>query len=312
VILCSGNGLRICSEDILCGGILLRRLRGLWKEELPDDASRMALLLAEEFESDPYRLLKDCERGRELAESGYQQDLIDCSRVGISGTVPVFDNGRIVPPPGPGHSVPEAPFLYPILDRSVIPAENLACAAATLARGGADIIQYRGKGLSEEEKISDIRNILPVLDKCAVPLIVNDDPELARKTGAAGVHLGREDPDISRARELLGPGAVIGATVHSLGELDEVPAGLIDYISAGAVFRSATKPGVEVAGTYFLKKIRERSSLPLVAIGGINTGNAAEVFEAGADGIAVISSILTGDIRKNCFTFRRIIDRNIR
>ncbi|MFO7914895.1 MAG: thiamine phosphate synthase [Candidatus Krumholzibacteriales bacterium] len=312
VILCSGNQGRVCSEDILCGGILLQVLESRRQESRLDDAARISLLLAEEFGEDPYRMLKDCDRGTALEEAGYGQDVVDCSARGSSLAVPILRSGEIVNSERPLFSIPEKPFLYAILDRSVIPGSETAAAARSLAEGGVDLVQYRAKGLPEKEKIEDIRAAMEQLSKNRIPLIINDDPLLAQKSGAAGVHLGREDPCPAKAREILGRDAIIGVTVHSAGELEEAPLEVLDYISAGAVFSSPTKPGIEVAGTSFISRIRERTSLPLVAIGGITPDNAPEVLKAGADGMAVISSIFSGDIKKNCFTFRRIIDKNIR
>jgi len=312
VILCSGNGGRICSEDILCGGILLKLLEGRWEESRLDDAARISLLLAEEFGEDPYTLLKDCERGRALEEGGYGRDVVDCSARGSSRVVPVLRGGEIMSSEAPLYSMPASPFLYAILDREVLRDSGIGPAAKRLAEGKADLVQYRAKNLPVEEKLKDIREIMAPLSGNRIPLIVNDDPVLAKRAGAAGVHLGSKDPDPLKAREILGPEAIIGVTIHSMDELAEAPLEAIDYISVGAVFSSSTKPGVRVAGTSFISEIRKHTRLPLVAIGGITPDNAPEVLRAGADGIAAVSSILPGDIKKNCFTFRRIIDKNKR
>lgn len=322
VILCSGNGERVCSEDILCGGMLMKCLEKRWEMKNLDDPALIAMLLAEKYGSQPYHLLRNCRRGQELSRTGYDRDVLECSKRGSSDTVPVLRDGAVVPAGYPtsgpdgkrksASSLPEPPFLYAILDRSIVERDRTAEAARLLAEGGADMIQYRGKSLSDEEKFKDISVILPETEKARIPLIVNDDPELAARAGAAGVHLGREDPDPAAARNLLGPVAIIGATIHSMAELESAPLDILDYISAGAIFRSSTKPDVEVAGTSFIEQIRERTGVPLVVIGGISPENASDLFESGADGVAVISALLTGNIKKNCFTFRRIIDKNKR
>ncbi|HMA77271.1 MAG TPA: thiamine phosphate synthase, partial [Candidatus Krumholzibacteriaceae bacterium] len=162
---------------------------------------------------------------------------------------------------------------------------------------------------TEEEKFADLSVILFERSNYDIPVIVNDDPYLAAECGADGVHLGSSDPDPAEAREILGPDAIIGLTVHSTGEMKADLLDLASYVAVGSIFPSATKRDVDVKGTELIGRARERTDLPLVAIGGISPDNAESVFDSGADGIAVISSLLKGDIEKNCFTFRRIIDK---
>ena len=141
-------------------------------------------------------------------------------------------------------------------------------------------------------------------------MIVNDDPSLALETGAHGVHLGLDDPSVETARALLGPKAIIGATVHSMGEFEDLTLEAVDYIAVGSVFESPTKQDAPVCGLGFISSIRSQAAgLPIVAIGGIDQENIDSVLDAGADGIALVSALLQGDIRKNSFTFKQIIDR---
>ena len=205
--------------------------------------------------------------------------------------------------------MPAAPFLYAVVDRSIVDTTEVKEAARALCEGGVDIIQYRAKDMPVAEGLSDLSAILFEASKSNVPVVVNDDPFLAAQSGADGVHLGGSDPDPSTAREILGPDAIIGLTIYSLDQLNDKDLELIDYIGLGAVFPTGTKSDVEVVGTGFVRAARERTELPIVAIGGITHMNAESVFEQGADGIAVISALLNGDIKKNCFTFRQIIDK---
>lgn len=205
--------------------------------------------------------------------------------------------------------LPPAPFLYGILDRGRIPRSRLARSCGEMVKGGVDIVQYRAKSLSRGEARADLLSILPVASEGSVPVIVNDDPELAAETGAAGVHLGRGDPPPSFARSVMGSGGILGVTVHSMEELENISLGEIDYVAAGSIFPSPTKPDTPAVGLDFLRRVRESLRKPLVAIGGIDQANVASVLEAGADGIAMISALLSGDIRKNCFTFKEIVDR---
>jgi len=171
------------------------------------------------------------------------------------------------------------------------------------------MIQYRAKGIGPDERRTDLLEIMAAASSTGIPIIVNDDPILAAETGADGVHLGAEDPPPEQARSLLGPGRIIGLTVHSIDEALSAPLDLIDYIAYGAIFSSSVKPEVTPVGTEGFARLRSKVQIPVIAIGGISLENVEEVLDAGADGIAAVTSLLSGDIRKNCFTFRQIIDR---
>jgi thiamine-phosphate pyrophosphorylase len=214
---------------------------------------------------------------------------------------------------GAGRAVmPRAPFLYAILDRSLVPAERVPETAACLVAGGADMVQYRAKEVSDAGKRLDLVALLAAAIEMMIPVIVNDDCELACEMGASGVHVGAADCPPEEARRMLGPGRIVGLSVHSEEQLERLPLESLDYIAVGAIYPSPTKPEAAVKGLDFLRLARRRVDIPIVAIGGITPVNVAEVFDAGADGVAVVSSILAGDIRKNCFTLRQIIDTKVK
>ncbi len=207
---------------------------------------------------------------------------------------------------------PESPFLYAVLDRSVVSAECLEEVSGELVRGGAGMIQYRAKGIPREGMLDDIMVIRKSSSDSGVPVIVNDDPSLAAESGAEGVHLGKDDPEPCQAREVLGEGAIIGVTIHSMEELSQAGLELVDYVSVGSVFASPTKENVDVVGTDFIKEVRKRVDLPLIAIGGIKPENVESVLEAGADGFAVISALYSGELSRNLFTFREIVAKRVK
>ncbi|UCF06211.1 MAG: thiamine phosphate synthase [bacterium] len=209
-----------------------------------------------------------------------------------------------------GHAVlPSTPFLYGVLDRSYVSHADAAGVTEAMIEGGVDMLQYRAKGVPTIEQRLDLLAILPVAGRLKVPVIVNDDPALAFETGACGVHLGSSDPSPEDARALLGPGSVIGVSVHNADELSAVPVEIVDYIAVGSIFPSPTKPSVPAIGLSFIERNRAKLACAIVAIGGISASNADDVLDAGADGIAVISAVLRGDVRKNCFTFKEIVAR---
>ena len=122
---------------------------------------------------------------------------------------------------------------------------------------------------------------------------MNDDVELARLSGADGVHLGQADEAIAKAREALGPGAVVGRSAGSIGEALEAVQEGADYLGVGTVFATPTKPDAEVAGLALVEGVaRERLPVPWFVIGGVTLKTAPEVTAAGAKGFAVVRAIL--------------------
>ena len=202
---------------------------------------------------------------------------------------------------------PALPFLYTFIDRSIVPPGGIAGVTAALIEGGSGMIQYRAKDISAGEMRHDLAAAVPLAEKAGIPLIVNDLPELAAETGAGGVHLGSLDADPSAAREMLGPARIIGLSVRTPEEIASAPIEILDYIAVGAVFPTSTKADAVVTGLEMVSSAKRSTSIPVVAIGGIQAENAGSVLDAGADGLAVISAILDGDPVRNCFTFREII-----
>lgn len=212
--------------------------------------------------------------------------------------------GGAVPSP-----MPARPFLYAFIDRKYIGPGESGPAARKLAGGGADMIQYRAKGVGRGEMLADLSAVIAAASTHGIPVVVNDDPQLAVDSGADGAHIGRSDGDPQRARRILGADRILGVTVHSPGELGAAVEAGADYVGVGSVFPTKTKDDVRAVGTELIEEIASMTSLPVVGIGGIDAGNIEEVLDAGAAGAAVISAILEGDIGKNCFTLKRIIDR---
>ncbi len=132
--------------------------------------------------------------------------------------------------------------------------------------------------------------------------IVNDRVDVAMASGAGGVHLGQEDMPVGRARELMGGEAVIGASVRTVAEAARAEEEGADYLAANMVFATPTKtdlPGP--LGLEAVSELRRGTRLPLVAIGGLGPGNAGLVLDAGADGVAVVSAIMSaGDVPLAC------------
>jgi len=158
--------------------------------------------------------------------------------------------------------------------------------------GGARLVQYRNKSTDAMLRREQADMLVALCHGRGVPLIVNDDVELACAVGADGVHLGRDDMAVSAARAALKPDALIGVSCY-----DELPRALgaersgADYVAFGSFFPSAVKPGAVRAPIDLLQRARAATALPIVAIGGITAYNAAQLVAAGADALAVISAL---------------------
>ena len=158
--------------------------------------------------------------------------------------------------------------------------------------GGVSVVQFRHKGSDPGERLAIGRELRLVCRHAGVPFIVNDDLELARELDADGLHLGQEDGSPAEARRILGPQTIIGVSTHNLEEARQAEAAGADYIGFGAMYPTTSKEVQHRPGPAMLAAIRQEVRVPVVAIGGITRNNAAEVIDAGADAVAVISAIL--------------------
>jgi len=157
--------------------------------------------------------------------------------------------------------------------------------------GGAALVQYRAKALPRDTRAEQASRLAALCRARGLPLIVNDDIELALAVDAHGVHLGREDGDAAAARRRMGA-RIVGVSCYGEPERARAAAQAgADYVAIGSVFASATKPGAVRAPLALLREAKRASGLPVVAIGGITAGNALQAIEAGADMVAVITAV---------------------
>jgi len=176
------------------------------------------------------------------------------------------------------------------------------CTAAL--RGGARLLQFRDKSGDRTWRLEVGKRLLDACRQHQVPLIINDDIELALQLGAAGVHLGQEDVTIAEARSVLPAGSIIGATCHNRLDLARSVAEQgATYLAFGSMFPSATKPGAVSCPPQILIAAQSLG-LPLVAIGGITLENGRLLIESGADYLAVIDALFAqGDVRGTAAKF---------
>jgi len=187
---------------------------------------------------------------------------------------------------------PSCRGLYAITDALLIPDDRLTEAVEQAILGGARLIQYRDKSHDDARRLTQARALNELCQHHEVPLIINDDVELAAQVGAAGVHVGKDDSAFAIARARLGGNALIGVSCYDRLDLalEAVRAGA-DYVAFGAFFPSPTKPTEIRASVALLRKARATLNVPIVAIGGITPDNAPLLLDVGADALAVVSGV---------------------
>jgi thiamine-phosphate pyrophosphorylase len=191
--------------------------------------------------------------------------------------------------------------LYAILDPQIARGRRLAGMARMAAEAGVTLLQLRAKEVETRAFIAEARGISAAIAGLGVPLLINDRVDVALAAGADGVHLGREDMAPADARALLGPDAIIGATIKNAADIAALAGQPIDYGCIGGVFATSHKdnpdPPVGLDGFKALRATARDAlgSLPIGAIAGITADNAPTLMAAGADGVAVIGAVFGDD-----------------
>lgn len=182
--------------------------------------------------------------------------------------------------------------LYVILDDQFLKGRNMVDLAYSIVVGGASVIQIRDKKGDKGDILDNVLRIREICESHGALLIVNDHVDLAVASHAHGVHLGQHDLPIDVSRQILLPGQLIGTSNALLNEASESIKMGADYIAVGAIFPTKTKNNTRPAGLTTLSSISNISSVPVVAIGGIDKTNARQVVNAGADSVCVVSAVL--------------------
>ncbi len=184
------------------------------------------------------------------------------------------------------------PRLYVILDAALLTVPETEC-AKKLADAGVRLLQYRNKRASPRELFESSRKLVSLLAPLKVSVVVNDRADFAALAGANGVHVGQEDLEVEKARQVVGTEKLVGVSTHNLEQFQRAAASSADYIAVGPIFATGTKSNPDpVVGPVFIRKVRLLTDKPIVAIGGITLERAPEIIESGADSVAVISDIL--------------------
>lgn len=171
------------------------------------------------------------------------------------------------------------------------PIETILVSTRAALHGGARVIQYRDKERPYAAQVDLAHRLRPLCREAGAAFLVNDSPGLARDCAADGVHLGQGDGSVAEARTILGAGKLIGISTRTIAQAHQAERDGADYIGLGAMFPTGSKDDAELVGIERLREVRQTVRLPIVAIGGISYVNAAEVIDAGADALAVISAV---------------------
>ena len=173
---------------------------------------------------------------------------------------------------------------------------------------GVKWVQYRDKESDRYTLFETATRLRELTRQAGACFVMNDYPDIAAAVEADGVHLGQEDMPLAEARRVLGKGKVIGISTHSIEEALEAERAGADYIGFGPIFTTDTKDAGSPRGTDLLVLVRQKVSIPVVAIGGITPDGLPIVMKAGAQAVAVASAILSGEIVSNVARFRSALN----
>lgn len=202
------------------------------------------------------------------------------------------------------------PRLHLISNSAIVPTESLPGVARSAVAGGAGAIHLREPELSDDHVTELTRSIVDAVFGLNAIVILNGRPELAGLPGIGGIHLPERMIDrVPEARTRLLPDAIIGVSVHGLEAARAAERAGADYLIAGHVFETGSKPGQAGRGVEFIEEIASSVAIPVIAIGGITPDNVVRVIDAGASGVAVLSGILAEeDPERAARSYREAID----
>ena len=207
----------------------------------------------------------------------------------------------------------ESLLLYAVTDRHwLAEGEPLSHAVQQALEGGATLVQIREKNLEEGAFEQEAIELQALCRRYHVPFIVNDNVELALRIGADGIHVGQEDMEAGRVREMLGPDRILGVSAQTVEDALRAEAAGADYLGVGAVFPTGTKTDAVEVPLDTLKAITAAVDIPVVAIGGIGADNITQLSGTGIAGAAVVSAIFAQeDIKKAAANLRQLIAKEL-
>ena len=204
-------------------------------------------------------------------------------------------------------------LLYAVTDRAWTGRQSLCEQVEAALKGGASCVQLREKALDEESFLQEALEISKLCRRYGVLFIINDNADIALKCHADGIHVGQEDMDTALLRQKVGEDMIIGVSVHSVEEALAALSKGADYLGVGAMFATATKAEANVLPKEVLRDICAAVEIPVVAIGGIDKNNIAQLAGTGVDGVALVSAIFAADdIESECRLLRRLSEEMVK
>ena len=183
--------------------------------------------------------------------------------------------------------------IYLVTDSELMSTETVEQAVEQAIKGGCTLVQLREKKLSSLDFYNTALKVKTITDHYNIPLIINDRVDIALAVDAAGVHVGQSDLPAKIVRNIIGNDKILGVSASSLTEAMQAEKEGADYLGVGAMFITGTKTDAELVSLESLKEIKRTTSLPIVAIGGINKDTIPLLADTGIDGIAVVSAIIS-------------------
>ena len=204
----------------------------------------------------------------------------------------------------------EMMLLYAVTDRAWVGRQSLYQQVEAALKGGVTCLQLREKELDTEAFLREALEIAALCKRYGVPLFINDNPEVAVRCGADGIHVGQDDLDAAQVRQQVGDRMMIGVSVHSVEEALEAVRKGADCLGVGAMFPTATKADASPVSLETLGAICAAVEVPVVAIGGIGPDNLHRLAGTGVDGVALVSAIFGApDIENRCRLLRKLAEK---
>ena len=200
--------------------------------------------------------------------------------------------------------------LYAVTDRAWLRGRTLFEQVEDALRGGATMVQLREKALDEDAFLREAIALAKLCHRYGVPLLINDNVEIARRSGADGVHVGQEDMAAEEVRGILGSDMIVGVTAKTVEQALRAQDAGADYLGSGAVFGSSTKLNAKPMTRETLSAITHAVSIPVVAIGGIHKGNIEKLADTDIAGVALVSAIFSAEnIEDECRVLRALSEK---
>ena len=203
--------------------------------------------------------------------------------------------------------------LYAVTDRTWVGDKSLLWQVEQALQGGVTCVQIREKDLDAEAFLAEATAMKELCDRYNVPLIINDNVEIAVKVGAAGVHVGQGDTPIDEVRRIAGDDIIVGVSARTVEQAKAAQAGGADYLGVGAVFGTTTKLDARPIERETLMAICDAVDIPIVAIGGVSKDNILQLKGTRVDGVAVVSAIFAAEnIKGRCEELRSLTEEMVR